>query len=42
MEGTKRQTSWNNIIEGTKRQRNKGDEWRKKERSGRITQWYNI
>jgi len=34
--------SWNNIMEGTKRQRKKEDKWRKKERSGRVKQWYNI
>jgi len=26
-------------MEGTKRQRKKGDKWRKNERSGRVRQW---
>ena len=38
----KLKTSWNNIIEGTKRQRNKRDKWRKKERDGTVRQWYDI
>jgi len=29
-------------MEGTKRQRNKGDKWRKNERSERGRQWYDI
>jgi len=29
-------------MEGTKRQRKKGDKWRKKERSRRVRQLYDI
>jgi len=29
-------------MEGTKRQRRKGDKWRKNKRSGRVRQWYDI
>jgi len=36
----KLKTSWK--MEGTKWQRKKGDKWRKKERSGRVRQWYDI
>jgi len=32
----------NNIMEGTKRQKKRGDKWRKKERSVRVKQWYHI
>jgi len=27
-------------MEETKKQRKKGDKWRKKERSGRVRQWW--
>jgi len=29
-------------MKGTKRQRKKGDKWRKNERSERVRQWYEI
>jgi len=29
-------------MEGIKRHRKKGDKWRKKERSERVRQWYQI